>query len=392
MPWPAWKAIALRTWKESGEDNIGLVAAGVAFYAFLALVPLLGAIVLSYGIVAEPATVLRNMKQLTSVMPADTAKLVGEQLMNVVTTSGGKKGFGLLLALGIALFGARNGAGAIVTALNIVYEEKEKRGFVQLNLLALGMTVAAVGVAVLAMIAVAALGYLETLLPALPGWAAVAGKLLSYGLLACVGAAAAAALYRYGPSREKAEWTWLTPGSAFTAVLWLALTIGFGVYVANFGNYDATYGSLGTVVVLLTWLYLSSYILLFGAELNAEVEHQTATDTTSGGDKPVGARGAWAADHVAAEDEATEPALAAPARETRRPSAPANADERSPGYGSLLGMGQATRVAGLGKVGLVTTALAAAGLGRLRTRDQTGVGVALLAAAGGLALLRRSKA
>lgn len=397
MPWPAWKAIALRTWQEAGDDNVGLVAAGVAFYAFLALVPLLGAIVLSYGIIAEPATVLRNMRQLTSVMPAATAKLIGEQLMNVVTTSGGKKGFGLLLALGIALFGARNGASAIVTALNIAYEEKEKRGFVQLNLLALAMTAAAVGVAVLAMVAVAALGYLETLLPALPDWASAVGKLLSYGLLACAGAAGAATLYRYGPSREQADWVWLTPGSAFAALLWLALTIGFGIYVANFGNYNATYGSLGTVVVLLTWLYLSSYILLFGAELNAELEHQTTADTTRGADKPLGTRGAWVADHVAdgaalAEEQALAPPIADKRTVGKRTEAPASAPVASPGVGALLGVAQATRVAGLGKVGLLTTALAAAGLGRLRTRGQAGIGLALLAAAGGLALLRSPKA
>ena len=236
MPWFAWKQITLRTWREAGQDNVGLVAAGVAFYGFLALVPLLGAIVLSYGLVAEPATVIRNMQGLTSVMPGEAAKLVGEQLMNVVKTSDGKKGLGLLLALALALFGARNGAGAVITALNIAYEEEEKRGFVRLNLLTLAMTAAAVVAAIVALVAIAALGHLEDLLTGMPDVVAVAGKIVSYLLLLCVGAAGAGTLYRFGPSRRGAHWLWLTPGSAFSAVLWLLLTIGFGIYVANFGN------------------------------------------------------------------------------------------------------------------------------------------------------------
>ena len=281
MPPKAWLSVAKRTWAETGSDNIGLIAAGVAFYGFLALVPLLGAIVLIYGIAAEPSTVMHNMKQLMAVMPAEVAKLIGEQLMNVVKTSDGKKGFGLLLAVGLALFGARNGAGAVITALNVVYEEQEARGFVRLNVLALGITAAAVLVAILALVAVAALGYLQAVLPQAPDAVVVLGKLVAYLLLTLAGAGAAATLYRYGPSRQNARWIWLTPGSLFAALMWLALTVGFGVYVANFGNYNATYGSLGAVVVLLMWLYLSAYVLLLGAELNAEIEHQTAVDTTT---------------------------------------------------------------------------------------------------------------
>jgi membrane protein len=232
-------------------------------------------------------------------MPGDAAKLIGEQLMNVVHTSGGKKGFGLLLALALALFGARNGAGSIITALNVAYEEKEQRSFIIVNLLALAITATAVLVAIFALVAIAALGHLEKLIPGAPDMVLVVGKILSYVLLACGGATAAAALYRFGPSREKPKWTWITPGSALAALGWLLLTLGFGVYVAEFGNYNATYGSLGAVVVLLTWLYLSSYILLFGAELNSELEHQTSVDTTDGAEKPAGDRGAWVADDVA---------------------------------------------------------------------------------------------
>lgn len=276
MPRKALLAIARRALAETGADNIGLIAAGVAFYGFLALVPLLGAIVLVYGLVASPHIVMQQMASLTAIVPDDIARLVGEQLMNVVETSDGKKGLGLLLALVLALFGARSGAGAIITALNVAYDEEERRGFLRVNLLGVAITAGAVLTMMLALVAVAALGYLQSLIPGAPAAVILAGKIGAYLGLVLAGAAAAATLYRFGPCRRSVRWVWLTPGSILAALLWLALTVGFGIYVANFGNYNATYGSLGAVVVTLTWLYLSSYVLLFGAELNAEFEHQTA--------------------------------------------------------------------------------------------------------------------
>jgi membrane protein len=399
MPFEAWKQVAMRTWKESTNDNVGLIAAGVAFYGFLALVPLLGATVLTYGLVAKPETVISHMQALTSVLPADAARLVGEQLMNVVQTSGGKKGVGVLVALAIALFGARNGAGSIITALNVAYEEEEQRGFLRVNLLALGITAAAVVVGILAVTAIGALGHLETVLPGAPAFLIFLGKLLSYALLAAVAVAGTATLYRYGPSRQKARWTWLTPGSLFAGIMWLLLTFGFGIYVANFGNYDATYGSLGAVVVLLTWLYLSSYVLLFGAELNSELEHQTAKDTTEGGSAPIGSRGAWVADHVA--ESATEAAVKSKAvRPTAKNEASTGQDitvsapnsPRSIPHEILVGRAtaRASSLAGLPKIGWVTSALASAGLTFLRRRGEAKRGTALLAAAAGLAFLTRT--
>jgi membrane protein len=299
MPFAAWKAVAWRAFKETSDDNVGLVAAGVAFYGFLAMVPLLGALVLSYGLVADPATVVETMQALMRVMPADAAQLIGEQLLNVVETSDGKKGLGLLLALGLALFGARNGASAIITALNIAYEEKEKRGFFWVNLLALVITGCAVLFALLAAFAIALLARVEALFPHLPDAALIAGRILAYLALLLAGAAGAATLYRYAPSRRKARWVWISPGSLLVSVLWLCLTLGFGLYVANFSNYNVTYGSLGAVVVLLTWLYLSSYVLVLGAELNSELERETAQDTTEGPARPAGSRGAAMADDVA---------------------------------------------------------------------------------------------
>lgn len=300
----AWRDVAVRTWKEASEDNIGLVAAGVAFYGFLALVPLLGALVLAYGFVADSAQVIEDMNGLAALMPADVARLIGEQLMAVVASSAETKGLGLLLAMALALFGARNGAAAIVTALNIAYEETETRSFLRINLLNLLITGAAILLAVVSLYAVTAFGHVERLFPGAPGWLLLVGKVAAYPLLALLGAAGAATLYRYAPDRAKARWVWLTPGSIGAACIWLILTTGFGLYVSGFGNYGATYGSLSAVVVVLTWLYLSSYILLLGAELNSELEHQTARDSTDGSPKPRGRRGAWVADHVAGDDQA----------------------------------------------------------------------------------------
>jgi len=382
MPRGGWKAVLVRTWAETSSDNVGLIAAGVAFYGFLALVPLLGAMVLSYGLVADPQTVIANVRELTSVMPADAARLVGEQLMTVVQSSDGKKGFGLLLALGLALFGARNGAGAVITALNIAYEEEEKRGFIKVNLLALGITAAAVVVALTATVAIAALGKLEDMMPGAPGVVVVIGKIGSYILLLAAGAGAAATLYRFGPSRSRPRWVWLTPGSLLAAGGWLLLSLGFGIYVANFGNYNATYGSLSAVVVMLTWLFLSSYILVFGAELNAELEHQTAQDTTTGAPQPLGSRGSWVADHVAGDkvDRST----------------PAESQRRQHDLAAQLA---ASRVAahvgqrvGLGKAGLATSATATLGLRLLRKRGRARQGVALLGATALAAWLTRERA
>ncbi len=381
LPKGGWTAVLRRTWAETSSDNVGLIAAGVAFYGFLALVPLLGAFVLSYGLVADRATVIADVNQLASVMPADAARLVGEQLLNVVQSSDGKKGLGLLLALALAVFGARNAAGAVVTALNVAYEEEEKRGFIKVNLLALGITAAAVIVALVAAVAITALGKLQDLLPGAPGIVVAAGKIASYLLLLGAGTGAATTLYRFGPSRAQARWTWLTPGSLFAALGWLLLSLGFGLYVANFGNYNATYGSLSAVVVMLTWMYLSSYILIFGAELNAELEHQTARDTTTGAERPLGSRGSWVADHVAGD-------------KVER-AAPAESHRRQHGLAAELAASRATaraaQVAGLGKAGLVTSASATLGLRLLRKRGSARAGFALLGASALVAWLTRER-
>ncbi len=299
MPLAAWKDVAVRVWNESWVDNIGLVAAGVAFYGFLALVPLLGILVLTYGMFAQPDTVIEHVMAMLRILPPDVVELIGQLLMNAVQSSEETTGFGILLALAVALYAGGNGAGAIMTALNIAYDEDESRSLARFYLVAFAITGSAVVLALFGLAAMAAVQSLERLLPTSSQLVVGLGKLGLYALLGLVAAGVAATLFRYGPSREKARWEWLTPGSLFTAVIWLGLTAGFGVYVTRLTNYDATYGSIAAIVMLLTWMYLSAYVFLFGAELNAELEHQTAKDSTTGRPEPLGDRGAWAADHVA---------------------------------------------------------------------------------------------
>ena len=406
IPARGWKEVAVRTWREGGKDNVGIVAAGVAFYGFLALVPLLGAIVLTYGLFVEPATVLRHAGSITAMIPGEGGQLISEQLINVVQTSGGKKGLGLVIALALAIWGARNAASSVITALNIAYEEEEKRGFIKTNLLAIGMTVGAVLLALLAGSAMAVLGYIQHLFPDMGAIGAAFWRIVTYVLLGAAAAAAAATLFRYGPSREKAKWSWLTPGSIVFAAAWILLTLLFGFYVSNFGNYGATYGSLSAIVVLLTWLYLSSYVLLFAAELNSEIEHQTAKDTTDHHDKPLGARGAWSADHVA--DDATDSdklsrqdgSRAADAKTqpgsrklVDRPAVPRGAtavpSEKEHPYLVSRVANRVDRLVGAKKIGMLSSALATFGLGFLRKKGKAGTGAALLATAVGLALIRR---
>jgi len=328
MPAPAWKDIIARTYKRIWDDNVGLVAAGVAFYGFFALLSLLGLIVLVYGFAADPFTVIKNMGALTAVLPTDVALIIGDQLMNAVQASQKTKGLGILLAFLVAVYGGTNGAASVITALNIAYEEKEKRSLLRFYLIAIAMTLFALVVALVALAATAALAYLQHLLPQAPGGLVVAGKVIGYVLLTVVAAGIASTLYRFGPSREDARWKWITPGSSFAASTWLMLTWAFGIYVSRFTNYNATYGSLGAVVALLTWLYLSAYAFLVGAELNSEIEHQTATDSTTGQPRPMGKRGAWAADNVATDDKVQDRPEEQREGEKLTQAAPKVADEK----------------------------------------------------------------
>jgi membrane protein len=252
---------------------------------------------------------------------------MGDQLLNAARSSGQTKGLGILVGFLVALYGGTNGAAAILTALNIAYEEKEKRSLMRFYAMAMGMALAAIALALVAVAATAGIAYLQAQLPSARPVAVTAGKAGGYVALTLVAAAIAAILYRFGPSREEARWKWITPGSLFAALTWVLLTVLFGAYVSNLSDYSATYGSLGAAVALLTWLYLSAYAFMFGAELNSEIEHQTCVDSTTGTPEPVGRRGAWAADNVAQGDEVQDRPEEARDGEKLTRAAPELADE-----------------------------------------------------------------
>lgn len=267
-----WKQVLSRTWTTSENDNISLIAAGTAFWVFAAIAPLLGAIVLSYGLFATPETLADDIRDLFGVLPRDAAALIADQMRNAVSTSSGKKGFGLALALVLAVYGGSKGASALITALNIAYEERETRGLVQLYRLAFVITCAGVLLGIGATLSTTATQFLGSLLPATPEVVKAVIRVANYLVIGGLTVTVAALLYRFGPDRKQAQWRWLTPGSLLATLLWLPTTSGFAFYVANFGSYNVTYGSLGAVVVLQVWLWLSAYIFLLGAELNAAIE------------------------------------------------------------------------------------------------------------------------
>ncbi len=287
QPTPALSDLGAQDWwrilkdgfAEAGRDNLGLAAAGVAFYVFLALVPLLLSAVLIYGLVVTPQGVARHVAAMSQMMPGSATSLVEGQLQSLVEASQGKKGFGLALSLGFSLFSARNGAAALITALGIAYDQEDDRSFLRRTALAFLITLAGLaGLGVLALTTVV-LTALGSLLPGL-GASAMLYKVVTYAVLLAAGMAAAGALYRYGPNRAEPRWQWVSVGSAFAGVGLLVLTLGFGFYVQNFGNYDATYGSLGAVIVMLTWFDLSAYVLLLGAEFNAVARSHAREDAT----------------------------------------------------------------------------------------------------------------
>lgn len=296
----AWKAILGRVWVNNSEHNLSLMSAGVAFYAFLSFVPLLGALVMSYGLVADPATVSRHMKTIIDLVPADAAKLIYEQLLNLTTTAASRKGFGLLLALTIAIYGASRASQAIITALNVIYEQRDRRGIIRGTIVSTVLIIGAIAVAIVGVLAASMMGYAQNLLKDFGPAGIVLAQGVTWLLAGGLCCLAIGAMYRFAPDRHDARWRWLTIGSVAATLLWLVATLGFGVYAARFGDYNATYGSLGAVVVLLMWLYISAYAILIGGLINAEAERQTGRDSTTGRPRPMGKRGAVVADMSAA--------------------------------------------------------------------------------------------
>lgn len=298
IPWRGWWQVGQRVWTESSRDNLSVVAAGCAFFALFAIFPALTALISVYGLTANPTTVEQEFAMLAEVLPEQAYGIVIEQIRRIAETPSQSLGWSLALGLGIAFWSANYGTQALMMALNIAYEEPERRSLFRFYLSAFTFTLAGIfgGVAMLLAIVYVPLlfaftGNSETF--------ELLVRVIRWPLLAVLVLFLLSLLYRYGPCRRTAKWRWVTVGSLFATAVWLLASAGFSLYVSNFANYDRMYGSLGAVIVLLFWLYISFYIVLLGAEINAELELQTAEDTTAGAPRPLGERGAFVADHVA---------------------------------------------------------------------------------------------
>jgi len=296
IPPKGWLAIAKRTAKEVKADQVPLLSAGVAFYALLSLFPAIIAGVSIYGLVADPTTVRDQINQLTKLLSPETADLVGQQLVQVTSGAGGALGLATVVGILTALWSASSGMKALITGVNLAYDETETRKFVKLRGLALLLTLGAMVLVGVALATIVGYPPIADTLPTVLRWLVAILRFVILGGLLVVGLAV---LYRYAPDRDQPRWSWVSWGSGIAALLWVLATIGFALYANFFGNYNKTYGALAGVIILMFWLFLSAFVVLVGAELNTEMELQTAKDTTAGPTRPMGDRDAHAADHVA---------------------------------------------------------------------------------------------
>lgn len=300
IPIPGWKDILVRSWGEVSANNIFLAAGGVTYAVLLALFPALAALVSIYGLLLDPVQVEKQVAALSHILPPESTQMIGQELHSLVTASNGSLSISAGVSLLFALWSASRGMSGLMTAFNIAYGQRETRGFFKFNLVAIGLTLGALigGTVIIALVGVlpAAIEFLG--LGALTRWLLL---VLEWPLLIAVVMVGLAMLYRYAPNRLMPRWRWVSPGAIAATVLWVLGSLGFTIYVTHFNSYNKTYGALGGVVIMLTWLYLSSFVALFGAVINAQSERQTKADSTVGPSKPLGERSAYAADTVGEE-------------------------------------------------------------------------------------------
>jgi membrane protein len=305
IPWRGWKQIVKRAWAEHKADNMPIIGGGVAFFGFLAIFPGLIALISIYGLVASPETVTQQIEDLSTQLPDEAAQLIGEQLTSIAANSGRALTVGLVVSILAALWSASGGVGNLVTAVNIAYDEVETRNFLKLRALSLGLTLGAVAFVI---VAFGLLAVVPVVLDALP--LGIVGTILAHvvrwTLLLAMFAGSLAVVYRAAPDRDAPRFRWVSLGAVVATVLWALVSVGFSLYVDNFGSYDKTYGTIAGVIVLMLWLYLTCYLVLLGAEINSEAEHQTAQDTTKGEPEPMGSRDAMMADSLPDPPEPTK--------------------------------------------------------------------------------------
>ena len=297
IPARGWFAVLKRVKAEVKDDNVSLLAAGVAFYAMLALFPAIIALVTIYGMVADPAEVESQVGEFAKSLPSGADQLITQQLENVVNAGQQALSIGLALSLLAVLWSVSSGVQGLVKSLNLIYDERETRGFVKLRGLSLLLTLGAIVVVVVALVLITVFpGVIDDL--GLGQAGELAASIVRWVVLALLVLVALAVVYRFAPDRTNPRWRWLSWGAVVALVLWLLGSVGFSFYVDNFGKYNQTYGALAAVIILLLWLYLSAFAVLLGAEFNAETERQTARDTTTGPERPLGQRDAEVADTV----------------------------------------------------------------------------------------------
>ena len=294
IPPMGWRDILWRTWQEVNADKLPSVAGGVTFYTLLAVFPAVAAFVSLYGLFADVGTVRKELNELAAFVPTEVLSLVGDQMMRIAT----QENAGLSLALGVSvllsLWTANAGIAALFDGLNVAYDEVEKRNFVVRRALTYAFTAALVAFATLVTGVLVAVPIYLRKLGLIDSWLAPFRWVVLTALAAC----AFAVLYRFGPSRQHAQWRWVRWGALFAAIAWIVGSLGFSWYVNNVAHYDVTYGSLGAAIGFMMWIWFSVMVVLIGAELNAEIEHQTALDSTTGAPLPMGVRGAAMADTV----------------------------------------------------------------------------------------------
>lgn len=301
IPLAGWKEIFLRVKKQLEIDHVQIVSAGVAFYFFLSLFPTLSALVSIYGLVMDVSSVELQMDRLLGNLPAQAHELVSGILKDIVGKSDGKLGISLVIGVLLSLWSANNGMKALFEGINIAYDEEDERGFFKKNAITLAVTLGGIILGFLSFsLVIGFSAFVEDMnipqsLKTLISW-------LRWPVLAILISGALGVLYKVAPARDNPKFRWVTWGAGIASILWILGSLIFTIYIDNFANYDKTYGSLAAVIIMLLWLFLTSFVVLIGAEINSEMEHQTRKDTTVGAYKPLGQRGAYHADHVAKDE------------------------------------------------------------------------------------------
>lgn len=298
LTWQGWKQIGKRVYDQLTADHISIVAAGVAFYFFLALFPTLIAAISIFGLVMEPAQIQQQISEVAHILPEQSSQMISNILEGIAEKSGKALGWSLILSILFSLWTAMQGTKAVFEGINVAYDEIDRRGFFKYNGLTLLFTLGGI---VIGIISAALVIVFPSIIDNvnLPAWVGDIVPWLRWPVLALIVMGVLAITYKIAPNRRNPQLNWVSWGAVIATVLWLAGSILFSIYISNFGNYDKMYGSFAAVIILMLWLFITAYAILLGAEINSEMEHQTRFDTTIGKDRPIGKRNAYHADHVA---------------------------------------------------------------------------------------------